>query len=480
MPVPDVTVDIKDGALGILPPNTDNLHVKIGVASLGTLNQLVSVTSLQQVRDTFGSGPLAEALATALTAAGGPVYAMRGQASTAGTVSAVTATRATNSTGTMTVTGSPNDRYDVIVEITRDGTVANGQGAFRYSLDGGDVYSAEIALTASYAIPNTGLTLNFADDATAGAPNPGFNDGDLFEFTSTAPAMTLADLNAAIDALLADSREWSWLHVVGESTPTIAAGVATRMSEAEAAHRYAFALLEARDFSGAEDNAAWQSALIAEWSTFADVRVAVAAGHAELTSPLTGRVHRRSTAWTLNGRLAAIPVHEHAGRVASGPVAGIVSLYHDERATPGLDDEFFATHRTIIGRAGFYVTRGRVKAPLGSDYQFIENRRVMDKGCKIARDAALRFLNENVRVDSAGLIFEADARAIEAYVGGALQGGLISPGNASAASVSLKRDSNVLSTRATTITVRVRPLGYLEDITLDIGFENPARQAAAN
>jgi hypothetical protein len=81
-------------------------------------------------------------------------------------------------------------------------------------------------------------------------------------------------------------------------------------------------------------------------------------------------------------------------------------------------------------------------------------------------------------VDGAGNIYEPDARAIEAFVEGQLLAGLVSPGHASEVQVSLRRDSNVLSTRSTTLTVRVRPLGYLEYLEVDIGFSNPALEVA--
>lgn len=466
--LPDVWFDIQDGALGILPPPTDGVSAKIGVATAGPVNQIVAVTNLKQVQDTFGSGPLAEALATHLALSGAPVYAIRTNASVAGTVGSVTKTG--TGTGNMTAAGSPLDAYDVRVEITRDGTnLAANTAAFRYTLDGGDNWSPEIALPVSgtYAIPGTGLTLTF----TNGASGTSFAKGDLYAFTCTAPAYTLSDLNTSLDALLGDPREWGWVHVVGAATPTIAAGVATRMQQAETTYRFAFALLEAADDTDAN--------LLSTWASFADKRVAVAGGYCELASPLTGRVQKRSVAWLASGRLAAIPVHEHLGRVLTGPVAGVVSLYRDEFKSPGLDEQFFTTMRTIIGRTGFHFTRGRIKAPEGSDFQYIENRRVMDRACRIARNAALRYLNDSVRVDAAGNIYEPDARAIEAFVEGQLIAGLIAPGHASAVQVSLKRDSNVLSTRSTTLTVRVRPLGYLEYLEVDIGFSNPALEVAA-
>lgn len=471
--LPEVKTTVQDGALGIAGPDTDNVHVKIGVASKGTKNTLLSFTDKKQVKDTLGTGPLAESLAVALTKIK-PVYAIRAEASTAGTVSAVTATRVSTSTGTVAVSGTPLDSYQVTIEITTTGGV--GAGAFKYTLDGGDVYSPAILIPSggSYAIPDTGLTLTFTD----GVGPIFFEKGDKFAFTTAAPAMTLTDLNAAIDAMLADSAEWAFLHVVGETTPTVAAGVNTRMDEAATKHRFAFAVLEARDIGGAETEDTWMTALKTEWKDFASTRVEVIAGHSEVVSQLTGRVHRRSIGAAVTARIAAIDPQVHPGEVNGGPVSGITKLYHDEEVKPGLDEARFTTLRTIIGRQGFYVTRGRMMAPAGSDYQFVMNRRVVDKACKITRNAALRFLNSNVRVDDAGNIAEADARAIEAYIDGQLFAGLISTGNASKASVTLKRDSNVLSTQSTTLTIRVTPVGYLETIEVDIGLFNPALAAA--
>lgn len=461
--LPDVWLDIQDKALGILPPPTDGISAKIGAAEGGPVNKIVAVTSLKQVRDVFGGGPLAEALAVHLALSGAPVYAVRVNTSSPGTVSPVTKTG--TGTGNLTVSGTPLGAYYVVVYITRSG-IGLGEltAAFQYSLDGGVTWSPEIGIPISgiVEIPNTGLTLQFHNGT---APNS-FEVGDTYIFTTTPPGASLADLNAALDVLLADPREWEWVHVVGEVTPTIAAAVATRMQEAEAQHRYAFALLEAPDYPNNE--------LIAEWSFFADKRVAVAAGYADIINPLTGQTQKRSVAWLASGRLAAIPVHEHLGRVNTGPVQGVVRLYHDEFRTPGLDQHGFLTMRTIIGRKGYYFTRGRIKAPQNSDFQNIEIRRVMDRACRIARNATLRYLNESVQVDGSGNIYEPTVRAIEAFVEGQLIAGLVAPGHASAVQVVLKWDSNLLSTRSTTLTVRVRPLGYLEYIEVDIGFNNPA------
>jgi hypothetical protein len=253
------------------------------------------------------------------------------------------------------------------------------------------------------------------------------------------------------------------------------------MAAAETAFRYAFALLEAEDQASDDTEDEWITALIAEWANTADSRLMVAAGACELSSALTGRVHRRPAAWVIAARCAKVPISEDLGRVASGAVTGVSSLYHDENSKPGLDDERFATLRTIIGRSGFYITAGRMMAAEGSDFGLVQRRRVMDRACKVARNAYLNFLNEEVIIDDDGLIDEVSAAAIENYVTGQLEADLIngSKRHASAVSSTLDRAQNVLSTESLKTKVTLRPLAYARDIEVEIGFVNPALAAAS-
>lgn len=459
--LPDVYPTIQDGALGILPPPTDAVSAKIGIATSGPIGEIQVVTSLDQVRDIYGGGPLAEALAIHLALSGSPVLAVRANQSTAGAVG--TPSRTATGTGDVALTGTPTDSFEVQVRITRAGNLTNA--AFELSVDGGINWGPETAmpLGGEYPIPGSGLTIEFDDDSgNSGA----FAIGDIHRWTTTAPAYNLESLNEAFDVLLGDPREFGHVHVVGAATPATFAGVAVRMQEAQRKYRFTWALLET-----AEDS---DSNLLSTWSNAADTRVAVSAGSALIASPLTGRAQWRSAAWVASGRISAVPVSEHLGRVISGPVQGVIQLDRDEFRTPGLDAAGFLTMRTIIGRTGHYFTRGRMKAPEGSDYQFVESRRVMDLSCRVGRNALLRFMNDSVRVDAAGNILDADARAMEAYARGQLIAAVVSPGHASDVDVRVKRDTNVLSSRRTSAVVRILPLGYLEWIELDIGFINPA------
>jgi hypothetical protein len=466
MSLPGVSVNVQDGNLGALPALGEGVHVKIGVAQQGPVNEVVAITSTKQAKEIFGGGPLPEAIAVAIAQGAGLIYAVRVNASIAGMIDPVRKTG--TGTGNLAASGSPNDAYEVVVRITRAG--GRGTAAFVYSLDGGDTYSPEIAIPSSgtYAIPGTGLTLTFTD----GTSGTSFEVGDTYTFTTAPPNYSLADLNAAIDALFAESQlRYQFVHVVGAVTPVLAAAVDARMGEAAQVHRYIWAMLEAQDL----DDASLRTA----WANFNSVRVGVGAGYAEVRSPLTGRVHRRPITWLWAGRRAAIPAQEDVGRVASGPLVGVVKLYRDEYLTPGLDAARFTTARTYPAYAGYFLTQGRIMAPPGSDFELDQYRSVMDLACTVAYQAGLRFVNESIQVDpSTGNIADRDAKKVETYIRGvlatALKGKVSEVDGVPAVRVTVDRTENILSSRRLPVEIAVVPLGYAKYISVTIGFENPA------
>lgn len=479
MPVGNVSVTVRDGGLGIVPSSTANLTVTMGSCSLGTAATLFSFSQPEDLVATLGTGPAVDAAAYKLAAGAGQVYVMPVNASVAGVASAVTATRVATSTGTVSITGAPNDAYSLRVSVVSSGSgqlVTGGTVQVTVSLDGGNTTGAPVFVPTSgtLALSGTGLTLTFSVASTT------FDAGDRFTATCQAPFYTSTDLNNAFAALFQDARTWGLVHVVGfptvgaslanaTSAAAIAAAVDTQMSTAQAAFRYARAIVEAPPSADADLTSAYQ--------TFASAggRTMVVAGTCVLTSPLTGRQLTRSYGSVVAGRLSSIRVSRSPGAVADGPNVGVVSLTRDERRTPGLYDQRFAVGLTYAGFQGFYSDLGRTMAAAGSDYSFIMNGRVMDVVCTTARLSGLQFLNTNVRVNAGtGTILEADARGIELAIESAIRAQVISQGDASNCSVQVNRTDNILSTQLLRIKVRVVPLGYAGNISEDIGFTNPA------
>jgi len=466
MAIPDATLTILDGALGVVPANAENVAALIGCCSSGTANTVYEFTDIKTLRDTLGYGSLVEAAAYVLAVAGGSVVCVKAP-STSGSNSAVTAT-ATGLT-VVTLTGVPLDSYLLKVLIITGGTnPAGGLVTFKYSLDGGRTYSAELSLptAGTYAIPNTGITLNFSA-ATVVA-------GDYYTATSTGPSYSTAELNTAMDALLDDATTtWFMVHAVGIPADTTAAAAIEGALDVKMAlaatsqYRYARALMQSYEGS--------DSAIKATFLNLASTRVMVAAGFCYLTSPINGSQYKRPQAWVALARACAVPAHEDLGKVRTGPVIGVGALLRDEYKTPGLDVARITTLRTIVGKSGFYVTSGQMLSAVGSDFRYLQHARVMDIGATTVRAAMLNYLNDSVRVNrDTGLILEEDAQSIENYITALMRTTLTQPGHASDVSCQVDRTVNILSTNKLVVRFRIIPLAYLKTIEGDIGFDNPA------
>lgn len=560
MAIPDVSLTLRDGALGIVPSNVNGLQVKLGVSPLGAVNSILAANDLATLQSLLGKGgPMTEAAALALAVAGGPIYCVPVNPSTYGTASSVTksgtgagsvtlglanpqqvllkivtggavatatfqtsldggatygnlqttaatvvltgmpsvtlaftgatggsfvaadvwtintaATATLSGTGTGSVaisTASPVDAYTALITIVATG--GRGTGTFTYSLDNAQTASGTITIPSAgvYVIPDTGVVATFS--------NASFTAGDTHSFTTTASSYNTTDLTNAWNALVADSRTWAFAHVVGAASSASAsaallASLDTLLSTAATAFRYVFAMIDVP--TDTDGN------LISAFAASSSTRVSAGAGYALTASVLNGRIQSRSASWHAAARASKVVPSEDLGRVATGPVPGITSsiattkpLVRDEQATPALDAARFTTLRSIIGRQGSYITNGRLMATLGSDFIFVQYRRLMDIFCAAIRQSALNYLNDTVRVDATtGFILEKDARAIESYVESQCRAVLTAPGYASDLSIAVNRNVNIISTGNIPITARLVPLGYAKAISVDVGFSNPA------
>ena len=155
--LPGEEIQIVDPGMGSSEPTTMRPLI-IGPSSKGPLNALTSWSEPADFVSAYGQGDLAELGAYVLTNGGGPILALRTEASVAGANTAVAPARAGTSTGTITVAGTANDKYTATVRIRKSGAL--GAGEFDYTLDG-RTWSSQMTIPAggTYAIANTGLTL---------------------------------------------------------------------------------------------------------------------------------------------------------------------------------------------------------------------------------------------------------------------------------------------------------------------------------
>jgi len=474
MALPDVSLTIADPAIGIALPDTSRQIAKAGVCSGGTANTVYTFGDSRALVAALGTGPLVDAALDTLLQTGQPVVCVKVASDVAASIGSVT--QVGTGTGVAALTGSALDAYDVIIKIVTGGTNLAALPTLQISLDGGRSYGPVLTAAASYVIPGTGMTLGLTNGS-----GTSWVAGDTYSFTVTAPGFSSSNLVTALTALLADASEWFACHIVGQAASVSAAATLFATLDAlaatmEAGKRYAFFIQECPDDTDANIKSSFTA--LASSSK----RMMVAAGfcaYASKSAP--GNLFKRSAAWPIATRLARIPAGQEAGWVGGGSLPGVTlpAGFRDERATPGLDAINLATLRTFIGTGGVFVTNGKMKSSLLSDYQYATYRRVMDIACRAVNAAALPYVNSSVRVNpagtpNAGKILEADARTIDAAVGQALSDAVVATGQASASQVVTSRTDNILATGLLNIQARVTPLGYGRSIAVDIGFTNPA------
>lgn len=165
MALPDATFTIQDGALGQVPASVANAHTKVGICSAGVVGTVYSFSDIGVAQQTLGQGPLVDAIAHALSVAGGPVYAIPANPSAVGVASAVTHTGP--GSGTVTAaTAALSPAQTVALKIVTGGT--NGTMTFQVSLGGGAYgpVTASAGGTFAYLVPGTLTTVTFAAATT--------------------------------------------------------------------------------------------------------------------------------------------------------------------------------------------------------------------------------------------------------------------------------------------------------------------------
>ncbi|MGK0617493.1 DUF2586 family protein [Meiothermus cerbereus] len=465
MSLPGVYPIIQDGGLGAVAPSGDGARVVVGVSSAGPLNQVIGLSDLGAVPSTLGTGPLARAVADQLAYGGGQVYAVRASADVAGTV---TPDAGNPASPAVTITGSPLDAYDLQVRITRAGAL--GTSAFVYSLDGGDSLSLEIATAATYVIPGTGLTLNFA----AGS----YVLGDVYKFAVTAPRCSVSAAQTAIRAALGSALLYEYIQLAQPSDAAMWAALDALALEAENQFRYIYFVAET--VPPGSDADAWVNARLAEKASFASKHVQIVAAWGEVVDTLSGRLEVQSLASRIAARSSRNPVHIKTSWVQQGPLAGLVvpapfttgqygkaTSFNNAHAL-ALDNAGFTTIYKLIGRDGWFVVDDRMAAAPTSDYKIVPNRRVMNKATTQVRQALLDFVQQGVdpldlNASLATLVARANTPLrIMQSKGEIVRGRVIIPPG-----------QDILASSSLRVQVRIVPLGYLREITLDIGFENP-------
>lgn len=481
MTLPDHSESFSDGAVPFATQTAQEITVGFGVSSSGTAATLSGpyLRAADVITD-FGYGPLTQWACFQLSENKGvPIYLSRVTGSTAGASSAVTAS---GSGPTVTLSGAPYDDYAAAqVKIITGGTRATA--TFKYTLDGVN-WSQEIVTAATYVIPNSGITVNFATGTYVAA--------ETYSWTSTAPYYSASDFGTAYDQADAAGVAWKSGHLLGQvggatdADKATALGVLIAAAKAKiaaslAAHRIRVLILEG---PAVTDATAGDAALAAVTDALDSTSMAVVADFCTLTSAIDGLSYTRSAAWPAVARMRAVGRKIDPAWVALGPLCGasgaLTAIRHDEYKREGLNSKRFVTLRTYEGEPGFYLTNFWLFSPPGSDYRYIQMRRVINDAARLARARMLRFVSGGVRTypgapntpsgKVAGAILEEDALSIEGVVNDLLAREITNKGDAEKVWIEIVRTNALKTDETLKYRCRARLPGYVKFIEGEFGF----------
>lgn len=469
--IPSVNINELDGAIGTLPSGTPAMAI-VGVCDGGPLNTPAAFARIKDILATFTAGPAVEAAAHYIQLYGRPVIMVRSGNSVAGTFGTVT-NGITGTSVPTTAAGPPNDDYEFTINFITGGTIGVAGITFTYSLDGGRTPSVTQALgTANFFVfPNSGGSrVNFA----AGT----INAGDSLSFRGNAPLWNSTEIGTALGALASSALTWDLVQIVGAIDGTGFDAIATAM----AAMPTKAWMGGARMPNSGESEATYLSALTGIFGAKSNTFGMLCAGAAQTVSGISFRQYRRQSAVSICARQGSVSEEIDIASPILGSLAGVNirdtngnPVEHDETVNPGLDDARFTVLRTIAGFQGTFVNNPNLFSATGSDFQFMQHRRVMNIAKIALQGYFLKRLSQPIQVNATtGFILESEALEIEAGARSVLRSVLRAKPKASAVDFTLSRTDNLLSTKTLNGQARITPLAYPKTINLDLGFHNPA------
>ncbi len=505
-----ITITDGQGSVAVVPANS--VQAAIGCSSIGTNFQIVATSNPATLTANQGYGPLVEAGALTILA-GGLVLSVKVPLTTKGSATAVVPNAGNAGTTVMTKsldgTLGAWDDYDVKVKCVTGGTIGTAGVFIAVSLDAGRNYGQSIALgnATTYAIANSGITLSFTVAAIVA--------GDSYTFGTTGPIWQDSDMQTGLNTL--DGSQYGifgWgggTHFVGNGGGAVAttggvpgADVTTLNGYLETLatnKNFTRGIASARDASPpaayggtAESETTWINSINADFSAVSAKRMMIGAGNWNMPSafqnPSAGTPRpRRNVAWALAARTVAVPPQRHLGRVIDGALTQIAVdpindpldgfIYHNEFQNGGLDYKItgtggrFATTLLRKRKPGVFNANPLMMAPFGSDFWMWPFGRVMDVACSILDQVGTDFINDDIRLNADGTIFDLEAKRIESAMSNAINAEMFAQGMISQTlAVVIDRTWNVRANSSVKWTATITGKGYILSESGTIGFAN--------
>lgn len=180
----------------------------------------------------------------------------------------------------------------------------------------------------------------------------------------------------------------------------------------------------------------------------------------------------------LLGRAAKVEPQQSIGRVKDGSMATTLNLtngssYLDMASMANLLHD--AGYIIPIGyptKNGAYLNGNPMAAPMTDDYSELNLGRIIDKATVVAYDTYISEILDNISVSTDGTLSPGVCVSFASMLENAVQSAMGT--QISSFTVSINPNQNVLSTGVLEIQCKIVPLATLQEIKVNLAFENPA------
>jgi hypothetical protein len=474
MPLPGISITRSNIGVSPTAPTAQTALV-IGPCSAGSPNTVYSFANPATVQATLGYGPCPTLAEIMLADGAQEVFVIPSSATIAGAVSTVLSS---SGAPAITISGTPNDAFDIQLQLLLAGPL--GTSTFQFSLDGGETFSPSLATTASYVVPNTGLTLVM--------PAGTYVANSLYQATAYAPRMNSNDLLAAM-AVFTGSTGGPALgppYVVAVANHTTASLQGLALAQALDSGMLNYLKFEMPTVGvvptgGVDGNTADTISTFLTFNSSAQNGIMCVAERARRIVPLGFMGYgnpKLPFAFAVADRVQGDIPPTNPARVASGGMTALSLPTYDEyvQGEVYLQSNLCAP-RTVLNLGGVFANQGVLKSQPGSSFEFVQWVKVLNVAQLVIQHALKKYINSSVRTVGNGSIDKRDAARINNDINTQLAAELLVPANldgfkgyCSAVQFAVDLASNVLLTNTLNSTCTVVPLANVSNVAVTLAF----------
>ena len=184
------------------------------------------------------------------------------------------------------------------------------------------------------------------------------------------------------------------------------------------------------------------------------------------------------------GRLAMLPVQRNLARVKNGALKPLEMFLGEKpveesvEAISDLYDARYITPRRYVGKSGYFFVEDQLVCNPTDDYAQLTRRRTIDKAYRIAYQALLDFMLDEMSLNEDGTMLQGIIMSWQQTIEDAVNRTMTAAGELSAdvngsggCKAYIDPTQNVLSTSRVNIVLKVRPFGYARYIDVALGFQ---------